>query len=89
MTLINILLWIILGGIAGWIASIIMGRDAQMGAMANIIVGIVGALLGGFLVSLLGIEGANFNDAISIWNLVVAVLGAVVLLFLLRLIRRA
>ena len=45
----NIILWIIFGALAGWIASMIMGTNAQMGALANIIVGIVGALIGGFL----------------------------------------
>ena len=46
----NILIWILLGALAGWIASMIMGRNAQMGALANIVVGIVGALIGGFLI---------------------------------------
>ena len=46
----NILIWILLGALAGWIASMIMGRNAQMGALANIVVGIVGALIGGFSV---------------------------------------
>ena len=45
----NIILWIIFGAIAGWIASMIMGKDAQMGALANIVVGIVGALIGGLV----------------------------------------
>ena len=49
----NILVWIILGALAGWIASMIMGRNAQMGALANIVVGIVGALIGGFLMNAL------------------------------------
>ena len=84
--LINLILWIILGGVAGWIASMLMGRDAQMGALANIIVGIVGALLGGFLFNLLGLPG---DTGFNFWTLIVAVVGAVVLLFLLRLIRRA
>src|ERR671922_1922490 len=58
----NIILWIIFGAIAGWIASIIMGRNAQMGALANIVVGIVGALIGGFLMNALGAPGVTgFN----------------------------
>ncbi len=84
--LVNLILWIILGAIAGWIASMIMRRDAQMGAMENIIVGIVGALLGGFLFNLLGLPG---ETGFNLWTLLVAVLGAVVLLFLIGVFRRA
>src|SRR5919108_3879949 len=58
----NLLIWILLGALAGWIASIIMGRNAQMGALANIVVGIVGALIGGFLMNALGAPGVTgFN----------------------------
>lgn len=85
MSLINIVLWIIFGGIAGWIASMIMNRDAQMGAMANIIVGIVGAFIGGFIMNALGGTGTT---GFNIWSLLVAILGAVVLLFLTSLLRR-
>jgi uncharacterized membrane protein YeaQ/YmgE (transglycosylase-associated protein family) len=85
MTLLNIVLWIIFGGIAGWIASIIMKRDAQMGALENIIVGVVGAFIGGFIMNSLGTAGAT---GFNIWSLLVAVLGAVVLLFLVGLVRR-
>ncbi len=84
--LLNILAWIVLGGIAGWIASIIMRRDAQMGVLANIVVGIVGALIGGFLMNALGAPGATGFD---LYSLLVAVLGAVVLLFFVGLLRRA
>ena len=81
----NIILWILFGALAGWIASNIMGTDAQMGAGANIVVGIVGAVIGGFLVGLFGISTTTF----SIAGLLVAVLGAVVLLFLLGMVQRA
>ena len=83
--LVNILLWIILGGVAGWIASMIMDTDASMGPIANIIVGIVGAVIGGFLVSLFGVDVQVF----SIAGLLVAILGAVVLLFIIGAIQRA
>lgn len=83
--LVNILLWIILGAVAGWIASMIMGTNAGMGPVANIIVGIVGAIIGGFLVSLFGIS----VDTFSIEGLLVAILGAVVLLFIIGAIQRA
>jgi uncharacterized membrane protein YeaQ/YmgE (transglycosylase-associated protein family) len=82
----NIVLWIVLGGIAGWIASMIMGRNAQMGAIANILAGIVGAVIGGFLFNLLGASGAT---GFNLYSLIVATLGAVVLLFVIGLFRRA
>ena len=76
--------WIVLGGLAGWIASMIMGTDKSMGLLANIFVGIIGALIGGFLVSLLGGEGVNgFNP----WSLLVAVLGSIVLLWIVKAVR--
>lgn len=81
----NIILWILFGALAGWIASNIMGSDAQMGAMANIIVGIIGAVVGGFLVGLFGVSTSTF----SIAGLLVAVLGAVVLLYVLSMVQRA
>ncbi len=81
----NIILWIIFGAIAGWIASIIMGRNKQMGAIANIVVGIIGAFIGGWLFSLFGARGiTGFNLS----SLVVAIVGAVVLLFVIGLLRR-
>jgi uncharacterized membrane protein YeaQ/YmgE (transglycosylase-associated protein family) len=84
--LINILAWIIIGGLAGWIASMIMNRDGQMGAIGNIIVGILGAIIGGFLFNLLGGSGAT---GFNIWTLFVATIGAIILLFLIGLVRRA
>ena len=83
--LVNIILWLILGGVAGWLASLVMDTDASMGAVANIIVGIVGALIGGFLVSLFGVSVQTFSLA----GLLVAVLGAIVLLFIIGAIQRA
>lgn len=81
----NILLWIIFGALAGWIASLIMGTDESMGALSNIIVGIVGALLGGFVFGLFGASGVT---GFNVWSLVVAVLGSIVLLWLIQLFRR-
>lgn len=81
----SILAWIVLGGIAGWIASLIMRTDAEQGIFMNIVVGIVGALIGGFIVRLFGGEGV---DGFSLYSLLVAVLGAVVLLAIVRGLRR-
>ncbi|MAT96638.1 MAG: GlsB/YeaQ/YmgE family stress response membrane protein [Anaerolineaceae bacterium] len=86
MDLVSIVLWIVLGGVAGWIASIIMKRNAQMGMVANIVVGIVGALIGGFVVDLLGFAPAS---GFNFYSLLVAILGAVILLAIVGYLRRA
>jgi uncharacterized membrane protein YeaQ/YmgE (transglycosylase-associated protein family) len=82
----SIIVWIILGALAGWIASMIMGRDSQMGAGANIVVGIIGALIGGFIMNALGGPGVT---GFNLYSILVAIGGAVVLLFLVGLFRRA
>lgn len=82
----GILAWIILGGTAGWLASIVVGNNAQQGILGNIIIGILGAFVGGFVCNLLGGKGiTGFN----LWSLLVAALGAILLLFLARGLRRA
>jgi len=83
MDLWSIIVWIIVGGLAGWVASKIVGTDKSQGVVGNIVVGIVGAFIGGFLVGLLG--GSGFTG-FNIWSFLVALLGAVVLLFLWKLI---
>lgn len=82
----GIVLWIIFGALAGWIASKIMKRDESMGAVANIVVGIIGAALGGWISSaLLGGQGiTGFN----LWSLLIAVAGACLLLLIFGGIRR-
>ena len=71
--------WIIFGALAGWIASIITGRNERMGCLGNIAVGVVGALIGGFLMSFIGRGGVSGFNLPSFF---VAVLGAVLLLTL-------
>ncbi len=80
----NILLWIVFGGLAGWIASIIMHTDARQGVILNIIVGIVGASFGGFIMNFLGVGGVN---GFNLYSFLVAIGGAVVLLYIVKLIR--
>lgn len=78
----GIIAWIIFGALAGWIASLIMRTDAEQGALANIIVGIVGAFLGGLISSMFNGPGVS---GFNVTSLLVAIVGAVVLLFLVRL----
>ncbi len=77
--------WIVLGAVAGWIASIITGRNSRMGCFSNIIVGVLGAVVGGFLVNLIGGSGAI---TFSLTGLAIAVVGAVVLLLIFGLFKR-
>jgi uncharacterized membrane protein YeaQ/YmgE (transglycosylase-associated protein family) len=84
----NIIIMLIVGGIIGWLASIVMRTDGQQGIFLNIVVGIVGAMLAGFLLTpLLG--GAPITSgALDIRSLVVSFLGALVLLAMVNLVRR-
>ena len=80
----GLILWLIIGGVIGWIASMIMRTDAQQGIFLNIIVGIVGAFLGGLIIS-----GGSINNAgLTIQSFLVSLLGAVILLAIVNLIRR-
>jgi len=81
----NIILWIVFGALAGWIASMVMGTNAQMGALANIVVGIVGAIIGGLIMNAFGAQGVT---GFNLPSLLVSIVGAVVLLFLVGLVRR-
>ena len=84
--MISILAWILFGALADWIASIIMRTNAEQGALTNIVVGILGAVIGGFVVGIFG--GKGVTD-FSVWSLLVAILGAVILLSVMRAIRGA
>ena len=81
------IVWIIVGGIVGWLASLIMKTDAQQGLFLNVVVGIVGAAVAGFLISpMLGV--GSINTGISVASTLVSLLGAVILLALINLVRR-
>ena len=87
--MINFLLWLLFGALVGWLASMVMRTDAQQGTILNIVVGIVGAFVGGFLFNLLGLGGSNINNNdFSLGGLLVAFVGAVVLLGIVNLVRR-
>ena len=86
--MINFIIWIVVGAILGWLASIIMGRNSQQGLLLDIVVGIVGAFLGGLLLApLFGTGTINSND-FSLSGLLVSLLGAINLLAIVNLIRR-
>ena len=81
--MVGLIVWIIFGGIAGWIASLILKTDAQQEIILNIILGIVGAVIGGVLMNMLGGTGiTGFN----LYSLLVAVLGAVIIIYLGKMI---
>ncbi len=73
--------WIILGGLAGWVASKIVGTDGNQGLLGNIIAGIIGGVVGGFVFGLLGGPGVT---GFNIWSFIVALVGAVIVLFIWR-----
>jgi uncharacterized membrane protein YeaQ/YmgE (transglycosylase-associated protein family) len=81
----GIISWLIFGALAGWIASKITGNDASMGAFANILVGIIGAVVGGVIMSLIGGTGVTGFNIVSF---LVAVGGAVLLLAIFKGFRR-
>lgn len=73
----GILAWLVLGALAGWIASLVMKTDAQQGMVANIVVGIIGAMIGGFVFRLMGSSSVN---GFNLYSLLVATVGAIILL---------
>ncbi len=81
--MIGIIVWLVVGGIIGWLASIIMRTDAQQGILMNIIVGIVGAFLAGLI-----FNGGSINQDINLTSVLVSLVGAVVLLAIINLFRR-
>ena len=84
----NLIIWLVVGGVLGWLASLVMRTDAQQGIFLNIVVGIVGALLAGFVIApLFGTGTINSND-FSLSGLLVSFVGAIVLLAIVNLFRR-
>ena len=80
----NLIVWLVVGGIIGWLASIIMRTDAQQGIFLNIVVGIIGAFIGGLIFS-----GGSINNAgLNLYSFLVSLLGAVILLAIVNLFRR-
>lgn len=84
----DFIIWLVVGGLIGWVASMIMRTDGQQGIILNIVVGIIGAALGGWLISPLVGVGTINQGSFSIGALVVSLIGAVVLLAIVNLVRR-
>ena len=82
----EILLWILFGAVVGWIATLITGTDARYGMVGNIVVGIVGAILGGFIVQLFG--GDNVTAGFNFYSILVAIGGSILLIWLIQAFRR-
>lgn len=84
----SIIIWLIVGGVLGWLASIVMKTDGQQGTFLNVVVGIIGAMIGGWVLSpLFGVATIN-QDNFSLPGLLVSFLGATILLAIVNLIRR-
>ena len=86
--MINLIVWLIVGGIIGWLASLVMRTDAQQGVFLNVVVGIIGAMIGGWLLSPLFGTGTINQNNFSLPGLLVSFLGAVILLAIVNLFRR-
>jgi uncharacterized membrane protein YeaQ/YmgE (transglycosylase-associated protein family) len=84
----NLIIALIIGGIIGWLASIVMRTDAQQGILLNVVVGIIGSLLGGFLLGPLLGGGNLLSGNLDVMTLVVALLGAIILLAIVNMFRR-
>jgi uncharacterized membrane protein YeaQ/YmgE (transglycosylase-associated protein family) len=82
---VNILVWIVVGAIAGWLASVVMGTRRSQSLLEDIIVGIVGGVVGGFVLDALNIGGDV--TGVNITSIIVAFIGAVILLVILRAVR--
>ena len=79
---VNIIIWLVVGGVAGWLASLVMRTDGQQGIILNIIVGIVGAVIANLIL------GTSINEGITVTSFLYSVLGAIVLLAIVNLVRR-
>ena len=83
MDLVGIIVWLVVGGVVGWLASLVMRTDAQQGILLNIVVGIVGAFIGGLIFS-----GGSINQGLTVYSFIVSLVGAIILLAVVNLVRR-
>ncbi|MBX9881429.1 MAG: GlsB/YeaQ/YmgE family stress response membrane protein [Sphingomonas sp.] len=78
----GLIVWLVVGGVVGWLASLVMRTDAQQGLVLNIVVGIIGAFIGGLLFR------GSINDGITVYSFITSLVGAIILLALVNLVRR-
>jgi len=81
--MVGIIIWLVVGGVVGWLASLVMRTDAQQGIILNIVVGIVGAFLAGLIFG-----GGSINQGVTLESFLYSLLGAIVLLAIVNLVRR-
>ena len=86
--MINFIVWLVVGGVIGWIASMIMRTDAQQGVLLNVVVGIIGALIGGWLIAPLIGGDTSAGGGFDIMGFIAALIGAIILLAIVNLFRR-
>ncbi len=87
--LVTIIAWIVLGAIAGWIAGMLVRGDERWGVLGHIVLGIVGALVGGFLANALGFgSGREGGDVVNIQSIIVAIIGAVIVVLVVNMLTR-
>ena len=84
----GLIIWLIVGGIIGWLASMIMKTDAQQGVLLNVVVGIIGALIGGWLIAPLIGGSTSASSGFDIMGFIAALIGAIILLAIVNLFRR-
>jgi uncharacterized membrane protein YeaQ/YmgE (transglycosylase-associated protein family) len=89
MTIGSLIAWLVIGGVAGWLASMVMKTNSQQGMLLDIIIGIVGAFIGGFVLDMLDLTGGQTVTGFNWLSLITAFIGAVLLIALLRVLRRA
>jgi uncharacterized membrane protein YeaQ/YmgE (transglycosylase-associated protein family) len=82
MSITALIIWLVVGGVCGWLASMVMRTDAQQGVLLNVVVGIIGAVIASF------IFGPNINAGISVMSFVYSLIGAIILLAIVNLVRR-
>jgi uncharacterized membrane protein YeaQ/YmgE (transglycosylase-associated protein family) len=88
-TMVNLIIWLVVGGFIGWVASLVMHTDGQQGILLNIVVGVVGAALAGWFIAPLVGAGTINQGSFSLLSLIVSLLGAILLLAIVNLVRRS
>ncbi len=86
--MVNFIVWLVVGGVIGWVASMVMKTDGQQGIFLNVIVGVIGAAIGGFLLSPMFGVGTINQNALSLPAMGISLLGAIILLAIVNLVRR-